>query len=126
MENPVTEVPLRKRSTPYDFTVTVSRGSERRRLYKGTSANYAKASYWQAIQMATFLGLHGSIHMSVFRDKQSYGVFTTEHEGGKVKLLHVPSGKCIEWTTGSWSGDHLAEKLLATIPGVPGPLPFAE
>jgi hypothetical protein len=42
-------------------------------------------------------------------------------ETGGVKSLQTPTGECIKWMSGSWSGDHLYEKMLATIPGMPGP-----
>jgi hypothetical protein len=125
MKNSVTEVPLRKRSTPYDFAVIMARGPEERRLYKGSSARYAKNSYWQGVQVATFLGLRGSVRLTVILGDEHYGDFTTEIDGGKVSSMHVPSGKCAEWTVDSRAGVHLAEWLLATMPGVPGPLPYS-
>jgi aconitase A len=121
-----TEDRLRKRSTPYDFIVTIASDSGNRTLYKGRSANYAKASYWQAIKLVTFIGFSGNVNMAITKSKEPYGAFATELREKKVKSLHVPSGDCIEWMEGSWSGEHLAEKLLATIPGMAGPIPFVE
>jgi hypothetical protein len=122
MENPVRDVPLRKRSTPYDFAVVMIRGPETLRLFDGTSAGYAKTSYWQAVRSAAFLGLSGTIKMSVTVARKPYGSFATDLAEGKVKSLHIPSGECAGWTVGLWSGEHLAEKKLATIPGLPGPI----
>ena len=125
MGNVIREVPLRKRSTPYDFTVIMKRGPREKQLYSGTSHKYAQASYWQGITVGCFLGLSGSVHITVTLAKEPYGGFATEIASGKVtESIHIPSGKCVEWTKGSWSGQHLAEKLVATIPGMPGPIPF--
>lgn len=125
MNSVVREIPLRKRSTRYDFAVTMTRGSEHLRLYKGTSHNYATASYWQGVRVAAFLGLgHGAVNLEVILYGEHHGRFATELVGGKVTSLHVPSGECVAWTRGDWTGEHLAEKLLATIPGMPGPIPF--
>lgn len=105
--------------------VTMTRGSEHQRLYKGASYNYAKTSYWQGIKVAAFLGLHGAVNLEVILYGEHYGSFDTDLVDGKVTSLHAPSGKCVAWTRGDWTGEHLAEKLLATIPGVPGPIPLS-
>lgn len=122
MDNSVSEVHLRKRPTPYDFVVELTSGSATTRLYDGTSARYAKSSYWQAVSVGVFLKVDGAVRVVVTRSRTPYGAFETEVEAGRVRSLHIPSGKCVEWTTGSWEGEHLAEKLIATIPGMPGPV----
>jgi hypothetical protein len=61
--------------------------------------------------------------MDLTENRNAYGGFLTEIEkGGKSRSLHVPSGHCIEWADGGWSGDDLVRKLIATIPGMPGPI----
>jgi hypothetical protein len=122
MENPVSEVFLRKRSTPYDFSVVMRRGPQTLGLYSGTSAMYANSAYWQGVRTAIFLSLDGEVTMSVSKRREAYGTFATRMADGKVISLHIPSGQCIEWTSGSWSGDHVYEKIIATIPGMPGPI----
>src|SRR5712692_4581236 len=104
MDNPVTEVPLGKRSTPYEFSVAVTRDSDTVMVYVGKSANYAKSSYWQAVKVGVFLGANVSVRMTITRSRSPYGEFATEVDRGRVKTCHIPSGKCIAWTSGSWSG----------------------
>lgn len=118
MDNPVTEVPLRKRSTPYAFRVVVTHEGRTLGVYDGASANYARAAYWQAVHTLKFLKSNGRIELFVTLSKRPFGGFTTEVG---TNTLHVPSGECVKWMSGSWSGDHLYEKMLATIPGMPGP-----
>jgi hypothetical protein len=61
--------------------------------------------------------------MDLTESRRPYGGFLTEIEkGGTVKSLHVPSGHCIDWADGGWSGEDLPKKLIATIPGMPGPI----
>ncbi len=43
--NPTTEVQLRRRSTPYEFLVTLARDGRSLRLYNGKSHNKARAAY---------------------------------------------------------------------------------
>ncbi len=118
MDNPVTEVPLRKRSTPYTFRVVITHDGKTLNVYEGASANSARSAYWQAIQTLAFLKANGRLELLVMMSKRPYGGFLTEVG---TKTLHVPSGECVKWMSGSWAGDHLYEKMLATIPGMPGP-----
>jgi hypothetical protein len=126
MDNPVTEVPLRKRSTPYEFSVDVTKDSHTANVYTGKAANHAMSSYWQAINLSMFLGADLLVRMAITRSRIPYGEFATAVNQGKIKSHHIPAGKCIAWTTGSWSGEHLIEKLIATIPGMPGPIPASQ
>jgi hypothetical protein len=121
MDNPVTEVPLRKRSTPYDFAVIITHQGRALTTYEGASAKFAQSAYWQAVNTLTFLRASGTIELAVTLSKKTYGRFLTEVDIGVVSSLHVPTGECVAWMSGSWSGDHLSEKLLATIPGMPSP-----
>ena len=122
MDNPVTEVPLRKRSTPYNFAVTIAHQGRPLTVYSGASANAVRTAYWQAVNTLRFLGTDGKIELVVMLSRQPYGSFVTEIESGAAKSLHAPTGDCVNWTSGSWSGDHLYEKMLATIPGMIGPV----
>jgi hypothetical protein len=121
MDKPVTEIPLRKRSTPYGFAVTIKHQTRRLTAYEGASANFARTAYWQAVHTLAFLRSDGEIELVVTLSKKPYGRFETEVESSGVKSLHVPTGECTKWMSGSWSGDHLVEKMLATVPGMPGP-----
>jgi hypothetical protein len=57
--------------------------------------------------------------MGLTESRCPYGGFLTEIEkDGTAKSLHAPSGHCTEWADGGWSGDDLAKKLIATIPGI--------
>jgi hypothetical protein len=119
MKNIATEVPSRKRSSPCEFTVTMMRSSESRILYLSQMR--------QVLVLAGCSSSHGPcanwFSSRKYLAKELYGSFTTELESGRV--LHVPSGKCIEWTVEPLDGDRLAEKLPATTPGMPGPLPHS-
>jgi hypothetical protein len=121
MNNPVTEVPLRKRSTPYEFAVTVTHQGRTLAVYSRTSPNYARMAYWQAVHTLAFIPAEGKVELAVTLDKKPYGSFTTEMATSGVRTLHIPSGECTKWMSGSWLGDHIYEKMLATIPGIPGP-----
>jgi hypothetical protein len=121
MDNPVTEVPLRKRSTPYGFTATIMRQGKALTVYKGASANSAGTAYWQAVSTVAFLQGEANIDLAVTLSGLPYGGFTTEFASGKAISLHVATGECLKWMSGSWSGDHLYEKMLATIPGLTRP-----
>jgi hypothetical protein len=121
MDNPVTEVALRKRSTPYSFCVNICHEGRTLTVYKGASAMYARGSYWQSVGTLRFLCVTGTIELVALLAKEPHGGFITEIEGGNVKSLHVPKGECVKWIEGSWAGN-LYEKVLATIPGMPEPL----
>ena len=118
MDNLVTEVPLRKRSTPYRFRVAVTQDGRTLKVYDGGSPNSARSAYWQAVHTLAFVKMQARVEMFVTLSNDPYGSFLTETG---TKTLHVPSGDCVKWMSGSWSGDHLHEKMLATIPGMPGP-----
>ncbi len=60
--------------------------------------------------------------MAITENKQPYGEFASEIENGAVNLLHIPSGHCLEWTDGGWSGGDLYRKMIATIPGMLRPI----
>lgn len=121
--NPTTEVHLRRRSTPYDFLVALKRDGNSLSLYSGRSYQYALAAYWQAVNTLRFLSLAGQVCMDLTENRKPYGGFLTELEaGGKGKSLHIPSGHCVEWADGSWSGDDLARKIIATIPSMLRPI----
>jgi hypothetical protein len=61
-----------------------------------------------------FLVTDGKIELVVMLSREPYGSFLTEIESGAAKSFHAPTGHCVKWTSGSWSGDHLHEKMLAT------------
>ena len=117
----MTEVPLRKRSTPYGFAVTITHQGSTLTAYKGASPNFAGTAYWQAVNTLKLLRADGKIELVVTLSGKPHGSFVTEIDGGSLKSLHAPIGECVKWMSGSWSGDHLHEKILATIPGLPGP-----
>ena len=113
-------VPLRKRSTPYDFVVTLTREPSSIRLYGGKSHNYARASYWQAIASAVFLGVSCDVSIAITESRVSVGGFKTKLDAGKMNQLHIPSGRCVEWAGRSFVGGPLAEKMLTIVPGTLG------
>jgi len=119
--NPTTEVRLRRRSTPYDFEVTMICGGRSLGIYKGTSYQYAVNAYWQAVRTLQFLGSSGKIRIGLLNGKQPFGAFATEVERGRAISLHTASGKCIEWFNKGWIGEDIAEKVIATVPGTLGP-----
>src|SRR6266700_5529974 len=104
MNNPATEVLLRKRSTPYTFAVTLPFDGRDLAIYQGASAKTAGASYWQAINVLKFTKVRGRVELIVNLQKTFYGSFVTG--GGEPPALHVPTGGCLSWMSGSWSGDH--------------------
>jgi hypothetical protein len=121
--NPTTEVHLRRRSTPYEFVVAIRREGDSLCLYNGRSYRYALAAYWQAVNTLRFVSSPGQVCVDLTENRKPYGGFLTERDNdGTIKSLHVPSGHCIEWADGGWSGDNLARKLIATIPGLLRPI----
>jgi hypothetical protein len=121
--NPTTDVPLRRRSSPYEFVVSLKHDGYSLCLYSGRSYQYALSAYWQAVKTCRFVGLPGQVLMELTENRTPYGGFLTELEtGGKAKSLHMPSGRCSEWADAGWSpGDNLVRTLIATIPGMLGP-----
>src|SRR4051794_23649462 len=64
-DNPVTEVYLHRRSSPYDFVVDMSFNSRSLELYSGTSYKSALSAYWQAVNILQFTALTGRVHMDL-------------------------------------------------------------
>ncbi len=121
--NPTTEVHLRRRSTPYEFVVSLKHGANSLELYSGKSYQYALSAYWQAVNTIRFVGLSGQVRIDLTENRRPYGGFITEIKNdGSGGSLHVPSGRCAEWADGGWSGDDLARKVIATIPGALRPI----
>jgi len=106
----------------YGFAVLVTHDNRTLSLYKGPSATYAGAAYWQAVNTFAWLRSNGKIELVVTLSANPYGTFATTVENGHIESLHTPTGKCVDWMTGSCLGDHSHEKVLATVPGMPGPL----
>jgi len=121
--NPTTEVGLRRRSTPYDFEVTMVCDGRSLGVYKGKSYQYAVDGYWQAVRTLRFLGLSGRVLISLTTGRKPYGGFSTEFERGKAISLHVPSGECVAWASENWFGENIYRKFIATVPGTLGPAP---
>lgn len=93
-------------------------------VYRGASYKYACEAYWQAVNTLKFLQSTGKVVMTITQDRQIYGNFTTEiPEHGKPSL-HVPSGYCIHWAYRQWNDLTLAEKIVATIPGMLRPVRY--
>jgi hypothetical protein len=116
----VVDVPLRKRSTPYEFVVKMSRDGETIELYNGKSHNAARVAYWQAVNTIRFLHSSGKVEMPITESHQLVGGFATVLETGEVISLHEPSGRCVEWAKRGWTGGSIAEKILSVIPGTLG------
>ena len=121
--NPTTEVHLRRRSTPYDFEVTIDGGERSLGVYKGTSYQYAVNAYWQAVNTLRFLRASGRVLMTLMTQRKLYGGFSTELDSGKVTSLHIASGQCVGWLTEPWLGGDIYKKIIATVPGTLGPSP---
>jgi hypothetical protein len=122
--NPTTEVRLRRRSTPYDFEVTLTCDGRSLGAYKGRSYQHALDAYWQAVQTLRFLGLSGRLIISLRIERSPYGGFSTEFDSGKATSLHVPSGQCVGWAAENWLGENIYKKIIATVPGTLGPTPI--
>ena len=120
--NPITEVPLRRRSTPYDFRVIMNSNESSLGLYNGRSYKSALDAYWQGVRTLHFLHQSGRVSLNLSRDKQPYGSFHTEFNHGSASSLHVPSGRCVEWADERWSGENIEEKMIATVPGTLSPI----
>ena len=119
-KNDVIDVPLRRRSTPYEFVVKMSRDGETIELYTGKSHNHARIANRQAVTTIRFLHSSGNVEMAIAEGKIPVGGFTTVLETGEVISLHEPSGCCVEWAKQGWTGGSIAEKLLSVIPGTLG------
>jgi hypothetical protein len=116
----VVDVPLRKRSTPYEFVVRMSRDGKTIELYNGKSCNYARAAYWQDVSTVRFLHTSVKVEMAITESNEPVGGFTTTLETGQVISLHEPSGRCVEWAKRRCIGGSIAEKILSVIPGTLG------
>jgi hypothetical protein len=114
------DVPLRKRSTPYEFVVRISRDGGTIELYRGKSYNFAGVAYWQAVNTIRFLHSSGKVEMAITESNEPVGSFATVLETGQVISLHEPSGRCVEWAKRRWIGGSIAEKILSVIPGTLG------
>ena len=120
-DNPITEVPLHRRSTPYEFVVSLIENQELLRVYHGKSHNYACGAYWQAVSTSRFLKASVTVNMEITKEEKPFGGFSTEIAAGGVTSLHKASGNCRDWITKPWLGKDVAEKLIATVPGTLGP-----
>ena len=58
--------------------------------------------------------------MAITESGVSVGGFKTKLDAGKMNLLHIPSGRCVEWAGRSFVGGPLAEKMLTIVPGTLG------
>lgn len=121
--NQTNEVRLRRRSTPYDFEVTIISIGRSLGIYKGTSYQSALNAYWQAVKTLHFLGSSGQLLISLGTQGNPYGGFSTELDSGKVTSLHVASGQCVGWAEENWLGENIHRKMIATVPGTLGPAP---
>lgn len=113
-------VPLRRRSTPYDFVVRISSQNSTLEVYKGRSYQYALGAYWQGVSTLRFLRASGTVQMELTKERQPFGSFRTEVEAGRLTVLHHAFGKCAEWTSRHWIEGHIAEKIMSVIPGTLG------
>lgn len=122
--DPVSEVHLRQRSTPYDFDVALCSEAGQMTLYRGTSWRFARDAYWQGIKTVRHLSQTATVRIDLIDDGEPYGSFTTQVVNGNVngKSLHIPFGECLKWAYRSWTLLNKAEKSLATIPGMLRPI----
>src|SRR5579864_8770761 len=105
----VVDVPLRKRSTSYEFVVRISRDGGIIELYSGKSHNYARVAYWQAVSTLRFLHSSAKVEMAITESNEPVGGFATVLETGEMISLHDPSGRCVEWAKRGWTGGSIAE-----------------
>ena len=121
-QEPVSEVRLRRRSTSYDFVVTISSGNQTLEIYKGRSYQYALTAYWQAVSILRFLAASGIVQIELTKGREPFGSFRTELEDGRITTLHHAAGGCAEWTRRGWTGAEgdLAEKIISVVPGTLG------
>lgn len=120
--NPVSEVQLRQRSTPYAFAVLLATPVGRKTLYRGSSWKFAHSAYWQGVNLVRHLSQSATIQIDLTEDGEPYGSFVTEIENGENKSVHVPRGECLKWAYRQWTLLNTAEKILATIPGMLRPV----
>ena len=90
--NPVSEVQLRQRSTPYDFTVTLDSQAGRTTLCKG-SWRFAHDAYWQAVKLVRHLSRSAMVRNDLNEDGELFGCFVTEIENGEDRSLPRSSGR---------------------------------
>src|SRR3989442_826888 len=106
----------------FEDTEMVAIVRDRAEFDKHRESGTALQAYCQAVNTLKFLRSDGKVELVVTISKKPYGSFVTEVEKSTVKSLHTPTGECVKWLSGTWSGDHLYEKMLATSPGMPGPV----
>jgi hypothetical protein len=116
----VSEVRLRRRSTPYDFVVTITSGNQTLEIYTGRSYQYALSAYWQAVSILRFLAASGTVQIELTKEREPFGGFRTKLEAGRIIALHHAAGRCVEWTSRGWIEGDIAEKIIAVIPGTLG------
>lgn len=127
-EDPVTDVPLHQRSSPYDFSVDVFIDSGSLRVYGGKHGNAsyknALSAYWQAVNMLRFAHVAGTVRMELTVGRNPYGGFTTEvapiHQPGREPVLHIPDGECLNWAYRRTLG--IVELMIATTPNMLRPV----
>ena len=116
----ISEVRLRRRSTPYDFVVTITSGNQTLEIYRGRSYQYALNAYWQAVSILRFLAASGTAQMELTKEREPFGGFRTMLEAGRLTALHHATGRCMEWTRRGWIDGEIAEKIISVIPGTLG------
>ena len=119
-DNPISEVHLHQRSSPYDFMVTMTFNDRSLELYSGTSYKNSLAAYWQAVKTLSFARLRGNVRMALTVERQLYGGFITQIDPDSEARLHVPDGECLDWAYKRTLSN--VELMIGTIPGMLRPL----
>jgi hypothetical protein len=119
-DNPVTEVHLRKHSTPYAFIVTLTTEAGQQRLYKGESWRSAHDAYWQAVRVTRHFTQTAIVRNDLKENGEAFGGFVTEIKNGNVDsdCHHIPHGECLKWAYRKWTLGNTPEKILCMIPGM--------
>ena len=121
-ETAISYVPVRKRSSPYNFTVVMELAERSDPLYDGRSFKYAMAVYWNSAWVVGLTRGTATVRLVVKEKRRDMGGFLTRITAGTVKKedLHAAYGDCQHWGNLPWSERHLVEKLVSTIPGTLG------
>ena len=96
----VNSLPLRARSSPYDYRVLVRSEGRSLDLYNGRSPSNAMNAYGYAVDVTKFLRRSADIDIQLTEPRSPHAVFggfKTQIEDGHTSTYHQPYGGCAEW-----------------------------
>jgi hypothetical protein len=90
--NPVSEVPLRRRRSPWNYRVCLEAMSGIEELYQGQSGTNAKIVYGSCILTTRFLAGTATIRIAAMDGKREIGGWITKVDKGHTVVNHERYG----------------------------------